>query len=72
MPHQTKLILITHSEDDRVRRVTALIHENKATPGLFVEVFPEADEVAHPDDRWFMQVTSPTITGTVLTGDVHI
>jgi hypothetical protein len=56
--------LITHAHNDRVRRVSALIVKNEATPGLFVEVFPKEEDVAHPDDRWFMQVTSSTITGT--------
>jgi hypothetical protein len=46
-----------------VRRVSTLIQKNEATPGLFVEVFPEPKDVTHPDDRWFMQVTSATITG---------
>jgi hypothetical protein len=56
--------LLTHPENDRVRRVSALIQKNEATPGLFVEVFPATQDVTHPDDRWFMQVTSATITGT--------
>jgi hypothetical protein len=56
--------LITHAHNDRVRRVSALIVKNEATPGLFVEVFPKEEDVSHPDDRWFMQVTSSTITGT--------
>ena len=56
--------LITHAYNDRVRRVSALIEKNEATVGLFVEVFPKEDEVEHPEDRWFMQVTSSTITGT--------
>jgi hypothetical protein len=56
--------LVTHPDNDRVRRVSALIQKKEATPGLFVEVFPEEKDVAHPDDRWFMQVTSSTITGT--------
>ncbi len=56
--------LITHAYNDRVRRVSALIQKNEATPGLFVEVFPKEEDVAHPDDRWFMEVTSCTITGS--------
>ena len=56
--------LIAHAYNDRVRRVSALIEKNEATVGLFVEVFPKEEDVEHPEDRWFMQVTSSTITGT--------
>ena len=57
--------LITHSDDDRIRRVNALIAKNEATPGFFIEAIPSKD---CPNDRWFMQVTSATITNQTLTG----
>ena len=58
--------LITHSDDDRKRRVNALIAKNEATPGFFIEAFQTSKD--RPNDRWFMQVTSAAITNKILTG----
>jgi hypothetical protein len=60
-----KLSLITHSDDGSICRVNALIAKNEATPGFFIEAFPSKK---CPNDRWFMQVTSATITNQTLTG----
>ncbi len=57
--------LITHSDEDSIRRVNALIAKNEATPGFFIQAFPSKDR---PNDRWFMQVTSATITNQTLSG----
>ncbi len=56
---------MTHSDDDSICRVNALVAKNEATPGFFIEAFPSED---CPNDRWFMQVTSATITNKMLTG----
>lgn len=60
-----KLHLRVHSDADRCRRVANLIDNNTATPGFFAEAFPPEDR---PNDRWFLQITSATITDKTLTG----
>ena len=61
-------MLKSHTDNDRVSRVNALIANNKATVGFFAEAFPDPAEVKHPDERWFMQVTRTKITDNALQG----
>ena len=57
-----KKSLITHNDADRVFRVNALIANNEATPGFFLEVIPDEEQTQTADERWFMQVTERKIT----------
>ena len=61
-------LLKSHSDNDRIARVNALVATNKATVGFFAEAFPDPAHVKHPDERWFMQVTRAKITDTALQG----
>ena len=61
-------LLKSHSDNDRIARVNALVATNKATVGFFAEAFPDRAHVKHPDERWFMQVTRAKITDTALRG----
>ena len=49
-------MLLSHTDEDRIRRANALIEAGEATAGYFVEVFTSIEE------RWFMQVTGTEIT----------
>ncbi len=53
---QRRGMLLSHTDEDRIRRVNALIDAGEATAGYFVEVFTSIEE------RWFMQVTGTEIT----------
>ena len=61
-------LLKSHSDNDRIARVNALVATNKATVGFFAEAFPDRAHVKNPDERWFMQVTRAKITDTALRG----
>ncbi len=53
--------LITHTKDDCLDRVEALIAKNEATPGFFAEVVTDLSLVQDKDERWFMQVKKSKI-----------
>ena len=62
LPH---LFFKEHSDADRIARVNALVANNIATAGYFIEIFPEECNV---QDRWFMEVTTTKIVNGKLRG----
>ena len=59
------IVLKEHSDADRIARVNALVVNNIATAGYFIEIFPEECNV---QDRWFMEVTTSKIVNGKLRG----
>jgi hypothetical protein len=61
--------LLTHTIANRIQRVTDLVEAKEATPGFFVEVFPNKDQVQHATERWFFQVTKSEIVNNSVRGN---
>ena len=60
--------MITHTEANRIQRVTDLVNAKKATPGFFIEVFPFEKDVQHANERWFFEVTKSEIVNNSVRG----
>ncbi len=63
-PFTCQPILKVHADADRIARVNALVAENKATAGFFIEAFTEPPET----ERWFMEVTQSKIVNGKVRG----
>ncbi len=57
-------ILKVHADADRIARVNALVDQNKATVGFFIEAFPKPPET----ERWFMDITQSKIVNGKVRG----
>ena len=48
--------------------ISDLVEAKEATPGFFVEVFPNKEDVQHANERWFFQVTKSEIVNNSVRG----
>ena len=62
------VLLLTHTKANRIQRVTDLVEAKEATPGFFVEIFPDREQVQHATERWFFQVTKSEIVNNSVRG----